>query len=391
MKTYLKRLLIPILSGLIVCSFYSCDSDDEHTATPIAPILKEIKFPSENDIIPGQVAQINGLGFAKEDIVYLSNADNQKEKVEVTEITDSYLKFIVPVEAGGEYTVTIERAGKQTVLNGTFKVPFVVPIIDIVLPSGNVQPKSKVEIQGKGFEAGDVAVLYASFYPTGVEYNLPLTLNEEGVEFTLPEGLYGVNSIMIIRGERKSNLGTITIETNVGDKLGGGVVFWVDAAKAHGYIVNMSNIGTGTEQFGPEVNPSDAAGTSQNMGSGYTNTQNIGKKFNALQSANNWPEWQGVKIAAQLCLDNSVTEGNAVYADWFLPSREELIEVFKVKSLLAEKGVNIPANNYWTSSEGDGEAGWSAYYVNFYEDTNIVSEICSKSGWKIGVLPIRAY
>ena len=115
MKTYLKRLLIPILSGLIVCSFYSCDSDDEHTATPIAPILKEIKFPSENDIIPGQVAQINGLGFAKEDIVYLSNADNQKEKVEVTEITDSYLKFIVPVEAGGEYTVTIERAGKQTV------------------------------------------------------------------------------------------------------------------------------------------------------------------------------------------------------------------------------------------------------------------------------------
>ena len=196
---------------------------------------------------------------------------------------------------------------------------------------------------------------------------------------------------MIVRGERKSNLGTITIETNVGDKLGGGVVFWVDATKAHGYIVNMSNIGTGTEQFGPEVNPSDAAGTSQNMGSGYTNTQNIVKKFNALQSANNWPEWQGVKIAAQLCLNNSVTEGNAVYADWFLPSREELIEVFKVKSLLAEKGVNIPANNYWTSSEGDGEAGWSAYYVNFYEETNIVSEICSKSGWKIGVLPIRAY
>ena len=52
MKTYLKQLLIPILSGLIVCNFYSCDSDDEHTAIPIAPILKEIKFPSENDIIP---------------------------------------------------------------------------------------------------------------------------------------------------------------------------------------------------------------------------------------------------------------------------------------------------------------------------------------------------
>lgn len=391
MKTYLKQLLIPFLSGLIVCNLYSCDSDDEYIATPIAPIIKEIKFPSENDIIPGQVAQINGLGFAKEDIVYLNNATNQKEKVEVTEVTDSYLKFIVPMEAGGDYTVTIERAGKQTVLNGTFKVPFIVPIIDIVLPAGNVQPKSKIEIQGKGFATGDVAVLYASFYPAGVEYNLPLTLNEEGAEFTLPEGLYGVNSIMIVRGERKSNLGTITIETNVGDKLGGGVIFWVDAAKAHGYIVNMSNVGTGTEQFGPEVNPSDAAGTSQSMGSGYTNTQNIVKKFNALQSANNWPEWQGVKIAAQLCLDNSVADGNAVYTDWFLPSREELIEVFKVKSSLAEKGVNIPANNYWTSSEADGNTGWAAYYVNFYEETNIISDPCSKSGWKIGVLPIRTY
>ena len=197
---------------------------------------------------------------------------------------------------------------------------------------------------------------------------------------------------MIVRGERKSNLGTITIETNVGDKLGGGVVFWVDAAKAHGYIVNMSNVGTNTEQFGPEREASDAAGTSQSMGSGYTNTQNIVKKFNALQSANNWPEWQGVKIAAQLCLDNSVTVGQITYTDWFLPSREELIEIFKVKNLLAEKGVNIPANNYWSSSEGDGnDLGWSAFYVNFYEESKLISEKCSKSGWKIGVLPIRAY
>ena len=39
-------------------------------------------------------------------------------------------------------------------------MPFVVPIIDIVLPSGNVQPKSKVEIQGKGFEAGEKQYTY---------------------------------------------------------------------------------------------------------------------------------------------------------------------------------------------------------------------------------------
>lgn len=391
MKTCFKQLFIPLITGVIVLCCFGCESNEEQTATPIAPILKETKFPAENDIIPGQMAQINGLGFSKEDIVYLSDSQNKMEKVEVVEATDSYLQFIVPIEAGGEYTVTIERAGKQTTLNGTLKVPFVVPLTDVELPAGNRQPESEVYILGKGFATGDIARLFASFYPEGAEFDIPSTLTSEGVKFTLPEGIYGVNSIMIVRGERRTNIGSITIETNIGDKVGGGVVFWVDAAKAHGYIVNMHPIGTGTEPFGPEVNPGDAAGTKQTIGSGRTNTTNVVNKFNELQNINNWAEWIGVKIAAQLCKDNSVSDGTLVYQDWFLPSREELIEVFKVKSMLAAKGASITPNNYWSSSEADGGAGWAAYYVNFYEETNIVSEICSKSGWRIGVLPIRSY
>jgi len=224
-----------------------------------------------------------------------------------------------------------------------------------------------------------------------LEYSIPVTLTSEGVKFNLPKGTYGVNTIVIVRENRKSNLGTITIETNVGDELGGGIVFWVDANKAHGYIVSKTNVGTPAEQFGPEVAPGDAAGTSQTMGSGKTNTQKIVTKMAQLMAANDWPEWRNVKIAAELCQEFSATENSLTYADWFLPSREELIELFKVKSMIATKGYAIPANNYWSSSEGDGEAGWSAYYVNFYEETNIVSEIASKSGWKLGVRPVRSY
>lgn len=386
MKKCLKFLFIAGLVFLVV----GCDDDDKHVAEPIPPIFKEVKMPGEMNIIPGQATQITGLGFSREDKMFLTGAEGTKE-VEVLEATDSYIKFIVPIDAGGEYSVTIERAEKQTTLNSKLKVPFVVPLTDVELPKAAISQEGEVYIVGKGFENGDMAKLTATFYPDGTEYGVPVTLTSEGAKFNLPKGTYGVNTIVIERGNRKSNLGAIIIATNVGDVIGGGIVFWVDTNKAHGYIASKTNVGTATEQFGPEVDPSNAAGTSQTMGSGKSNSQKIAAKMAQLRSINDWPEWRTVKIAAELCEEFSITENNLTYTDWFLPSREELIELFKAKNVLASKGYPIPANNYWSSSEADGNSGWAAYYVNFYEDTKIVSEFVSKSGWKIGVRPVRSY
>ncbi|MBD8388921.1 DUF1566 domain-containing protein [Dysgonomonas sp. BGC7] len=386
MKKCFKLLFI---TGLLFLAF-GCDDDDKHVAEPISPIFKEVKMPSEMSIIPGQATQITGLGFAHEDKIFLTGTEGTIE-VEVLEATDSYIKFVVPIDAGGEYSVTIERAEKQTTLNSKLKVPFVVPLTDVVLPTTAIPQEGEVRIEGKGFEAGDVAKLTATFYPDGTEYSIPVTLTSEGAKFNLPKGTYGINTIVIERGNRKSNLGTIIAATNVGDVLGGGIVFWVDANKAHGYIVSKTNVGTATEQFGPEVDPVNASGTSQAMGSGKSNSQKIAAKMAQLRSINDWPEWKNTKIAAELCEEFSVTENNLTYTDWFLPSREELIELFKVKSVMTAKGYAISPNNYWSSSEADGNTGWAAYYVNFYEDTNIISEFVSKSGWKIGVRPVRSY
>lgn len=386
MKKCLKFLFI---TGLAFLAF-GCDDDDKHVAEPIPPIFKEVKMPSEMSIIPGQATQIIGLGFSREDKIFLTNTEGTKE-VEVLEATDNYIKFIVPIDAGGEYFVTIERSEKQTTLNSKLKVPFIVPLTDIELPSAAISQEGEVYIVAKGFQTGDVVKLTATFYPDGTQYSIPVTLTSEGAKFNLPKGTYGINTIVIERGNRKSNLGTITVATNVGDEVGGGIVFWVDTNKAHGYIASKTNVGTPTEQFGPEVDPINAVGTSQAMGSGKSNTKKIATKMAQLRSINDWPEWRTVKIAAELCEDFSVTDNNLTYTDWFLPSREELIELFKVKSVLANKGYAIPANNYWSSSEADGNTGWAAYYVNFYEATNIVSEFVSKSGWKIGVRPVRSY
>ncbi len=383
-----RVLALYVLAGVAACGLNACDDDDTAVAVPVAPILKEVTLPGEKDIVPGGEIRIQGLGFSSEDNVILIDASGKEESIPVSEVTDYHIKVIIPVSAGGDYKVAIERAGKRTVLSGTLRVPMIVPLTDVVLPAAAIARDGKVSIQGKGFAQGDKAVLFSGFYPAGVEFEAPLTLTPEGAEFTLPANTYGVNSVIIERGDRKSNIGTVTIATNVGDRLGGGVVYWVDGNKAHGFIVNMTNIGSGTDQFGPERDLSDKVAFGSDMGTGKDNTDKYVAKYESLVEANGWPEWVGVRVTAQIARDNSATAPEGVYTDWFLPSRQELIEVFRVKKLLAEKGVSIAPNNYWTSTE---DQGWSAFYVNFYEETNLISEICSKSGWKIGVLPVRSY
>ena len=89
------------------------------------------------------------------------------------------------------------------------------------------------------------------------------------------------------------------------------------------------------------------------------------------------------KTAVEQCDELAVTVDGVVYNDWCLPSLQELVELFKVKALMAQKGAEIPANNYWSSTEGTYTSWvWSAFYVNFYESTNIVTGEVGKDVWE---------
>lgn len=393
MKMKIRQLLTMLTIPVFLIGGYAC-SDSDETATPIAPILMNVVIPQEDDILPGTATRIAGLGFSREDKVYLIDDNNNKVEMQTVTATDSYIEFIIPAEVGGEHYVMIERAGQTTILPNKIKIPFIVPLSNILMPEESIVQQGEVMVKGDGFEEGDMAVFRTSFYPEDVDFSSPVTITTDGIRFDVPAGVYGVNSIVIVRENRRSTIGTITIETNVGDRLGGGIVYWVDNAKAHGLICNMTWIGNseGKDKWGPEVGMNNAMGTSQEIGTGKQNTKNIVTKMAALMAEYNWQEWIGVKIAAEICDEYSVVVDGFTYNDWFLPSRQELIELFKVKSMLINKGVVIKSNNYWTSSEGEGDrVGWAAYYVNFYESTNIISNSESKSKWEIGVLPVREY
>lgn len=388
-----KSSTILTLSVIILAFIMSgCEKEEEHVAVPIAPILKEIIMPGEVNSIPGTDVTIYGKGFSTQDVVYLTaELETTPFEVVVVEATDGYITFELPSECAGLYTVSVERDGKTTALTTKLSVPYLVVLENVVFPTEDFARSEIVTIYAEGFQTGDSIRIVSDVYPEGVQYSVPATISSGQLSFVVPEGTYGINSIVVFRGLKQTVLGTLGITSSVGDEIGGGVVFWVDENNIHGYIANRTNTGTAIEQFGPAVVLASAAGTSEEIGTGKSNTKNLMVQLADYRS-NFDNDWDTKKPAAELCTELIVTENEITYEDWFLPSRLELKELFLQKSMLATKGATVPANNYWSSTEGPGDAaGWSAYYVNFWEAVNYVSGNSDKEGWKIGIRAIRSF
>ena len=109
------------------------------------------------------------------------------------------------------------------------------------------------------------------------------------------------------------------------------------------------------------------------IGSGWSNT----KKLEAA-GINNFPE-------AKACLDFSVTaDDGKTYDDWFLPSKDELNEMYKSKSTIG----NFREFVYWSSSEYTDKE-----YIceqTFHPEGNGIQSYMSRDSYGY-VRPIRAF
>lgn len=387
----MRKLNFMLLLSCLTLATTGCDDENDRQAEPIAPILKEVVMPSESNTIPGSTVTISGKGFDVADILYCTSLSQEKDFIpEVTEVTDYGISIAIPTDAAGTYEVDVERAGKVTTLPELLKVAYVITIEDLVLPSENTNPGGTIQIKGKGFESGDKLVFTSDAYPANVSATADVTLTDEGIEVAIPESCYGVNTLTLTRGNRQGRLGTVNIAVAVGDEIGGGIVYYVSDGGIHGLIAKRSNTGTATEQWGPT---SEHGGTKKEIYTGKENTRLCVEAMkNFHQQFETWPASK--KSAAEQCDAETETVDGIVYDDWFLPSQQELVELFRQKKMLAEKGAAIPANNYWSSTEGDADetaAVWSAYYVNFYEEENLVTAASDKEGWTIGIRAIRQF
>ncbi len=133
----------------------------------------------------------------------------------------------------------------------------------------------------------------------------------------------------------------------VGDYRYGGVVFWVDPLdNTHGLICAIEDQSDDIQWYNGTYIATNAHGVS--IGTGKANTELI--------------------IAAQGPTETNYAAGLARayrgggYSDWFLPSKDELNEIFKriesINNTAIAHGGTAMESQYWSSSENEDWSAW---------------------------------
>ena len=154
------------------------------------------------------------------------------------------------------------------------------------------------------------------------------------------------------------------VEYAVGMEAEGGIVFYVDETGEHGLVAAMEDLTEGATDpygwgyngyewgcLGQEVNGADG----QAIGTGYQNTMDIVNQGCVTDN--------GGITAAQAALDAEING----YSDWYLPSKDELIEMYNTIGNGSPEGNlgGFEINDspyYWSSSENVNFFAWN---VNF--------------------------
>ena len=139
----------------------------------------------------------------------------------------------------------------------------------------------------------------------------------------------------------------------IGEHFGGGIIFFLDSAGKHGLIAPAADHGEPAAwSFKDTINGAKATA----IGKGYVNTKSIFKTQGAPQSQDN-------DYAAADCL---VFQENG-YQDWYLPSKDELNELYKQKNVVG--GFNPYA--YWSSSEATVSKAWLQNFGSGLQTTQV--------------------
>ena len=147
----------------------------------------------------------------------------------------------------------------------------------------------------------------------------------------------------------------------IGEHFGGGIIFYLDGSGKHGLIASSQDLQDGKQMLGgvPEASVwsrkdtlNDAKDTA--LGAGAGNTRRIVK-------TQGFPQYEADSYAALACV-GLIQNG---YQDWYLPSKNELNELYKQKDVVG----GFSPFSYWSSSEKNATKAWMK---NFNNGSNIL-------------------
>jgi hypothetical protein len=136
----------------------------------------------------------------------------------------------------------------------------------------------------------------------------------------------------------------------IGQKYEGGIIFYVDPSGQHGLIAPTTD--QGQAEWGCQTTKIEGA-DGEGIGMGEQNTLDI--LSNCVTE----------NIAAKVCFD-LVLNG---YDDWFLPSKDELNQLYLQKDVVGGFATDATAP-YWSSTEYEiGDAAWRQTFADYFEQT----------------------
>jgi len=166
----------------------------------------------------------------------------------------------------------------------------------------------------------------------------------------------------------------------IGEKYGGGIVFYVYDNGQHGLIAATADQSTQVRWLASDGTYTNTRARANGVGAGLKNTAII--IANQLAGGVDGGISKTDPFAATVCNEYSVTVDGVTYGDWYLPSKYELNLLFLQQSVVG----NFSKDFYWSSTESDFSLAWCMSF-----DVNIKLMTPFGKGSNSSVRAIRSF
>lgn len=400
-----RRTLFQVTTILVIFTFIKCQDEETFIYDPVLPLC-EITSPQNSDEIGiGELITISvdawGSSYKRTIEVYLYLDSSEIASFNEHPYTYTIAPFILEA---GEHIVkavakddlgnikeheivfsTIETSGESPDLvsfdnglpeswytstweidpsSGINNSASIKPIADtsIIITSKTFETEGNItfNVKNNGGELAfyDNGALKASWFDSDEwsSYSYFITAGKHSFRWKSTASGISIDDVSFIEG---------TVAHTVGEHFGGGIIFYLDSTNKHGQIAAKSDCEKAP--WGCIDMELVSGNKASSQTDGAANTEAI--ISDCTESS----------IAAKLCAEYVITEGDNTFNDWYLPAPNQLIQLYFAKDIVGNFNETENECLYWTS--------YSWYWAPEYNGFKLSGSISFFDGQGHGASP----